>query len=103
MISRLAIESEACISVFIGFYINFFILSIAIATRQHAIDIARTIQNPNGDDWNGRFITFIPHKLAISVGIDSTIVSDVRIFITMLRLFEITEANASIVPLKMLR
>ena len=43
--------------------------------------------------------TFIPKILAINVGIISMIEISVNCFITTLRLFDITEANASIIPL----
>lgn len=46
--------------------------------------------------------TFIPKKLAIMVGIVKTIVIEVKNFMTMFKLLEITEAKASIVPLKIL-
>jgi len=43
--------------------------------------------------------TFIPNILDIKVGIIKMIEMVVSCFITTLRLFEITEANASIMPL----
>ena len=58
------------------------------------------ITNPNGLFSNGNF-TFIPQKLDIIVGIASTIVIDVKNFITTFKLLEIIEAYASIVPFKM--
>jgi hypothetical protein len=45
--------------------------------------------------------TFIPKKLATKVGIISTSVMTVRRFITSFRLFDIIDANASIVLAKM--
>ena len=44
----------------------------------------------------------MPKKLEISVGMAMTIVTDVRNFITIFRLFEMTDANASMVPESML-
>ena len=64
-------------------------------------DTITRIKNPYGECANGTG-TFIPQKLAIIVGIDITIVMIARTFITMFRLFEITAAYASIVPLKIL-
>ena len=58
-----------------------------------------TIKNPIGWDAQGTG-TFIPKKLAIMVGIAITMVTDARNFMTIFRLFEITEANASIIPAK---
>ena len=46
--------------------------------------------------------TFIPKKLATIVGIDRMIVTEVRNFITIFKLLEMTDAYASIVPLRML-
>jgi hypothetical protein len=46
--------------------------------------------------------TFIPKKLDTMVGIARTIVMDVRSFMTMFRLFDTTDAKASIKPLRML-
>jgi hypothetical protein len=46
--------------------------------------------------------TFIPKKLAIIVGMAMTIVTEVRNYMTMFRLLEMTEAKASMVPLRML-
>ena len=54
-----------------------------------------------GCSWKGN-ATFIPYKLKIMVGIDRTIVMDVSVFITIFKLLEITEAKASMVPLKIL-
>ena len=47
--------------------------------------------------------TFIPNKLAIKVGIIKRIEMSVSCFITTLRLLEITEAKASIIPAKISR
>ena len=44
--------------------------------------------------------TFIPYKLAINVGIISNTDKAVIRFIMIFRLLEITDANASIVPLR---
>ena len=65
------------------------------------IDIDIITINPNGLSCNGS-PTFIPQKLDIIVGTASIIVIDVSVFITPFRLFEIIDAYASIVPLKML-
>ena len=43
----------------------------------------------------------MPKKLATSTGMVSTMVIDVNNLITMLRLLEMTEAKASIIPVKM--
>lgn len=45
--------------------------------------------------------TFIPQKLDTIVGTASTIVIDVKNFITPFRLFDIIDAYASIVPVRM--
>ena len=42
--------------------------------------------------------TFMPQKLETIVGIAMTIVIEASTFMTMLRLFEMTEAKASIMP-----
>lgn len=65
-----------------------------------SIEIPVTIANPCISFENGNG-TFIPQILAINVGNDKTIVIDANNFITTFRLFEITEAYASIVPLRM--
>lgn len=62
-------------------------------------DAPRIIQNPKGEFANGIFIMFIPKKLENMVGIAINIVIEVNSFITMFRLFDIMEANASMVPL----
>ena len=64
-------------------------------------DTTTRIKNPCAECASGTG-TFIPQKLAIIVGIDITIVMIARTFITIFRLFEITDAYASIVPLKIL-
>jgi hypothetical protein len=46
--------------------------------------------------------TFIPKKLATIVGIDRMIVTEVRNFMTIFKLLEMTDAYASIVPLRIL-
>lgn len=50
-------------------------------------------------EFSRKLGTFIPYKLAIRVGIINKIEIDVSRFITMLRLFDITDAKASIIPL----
>jgi hypothetical protein len=42
--------------------------------------------------------TFIPYKLATKVGIIKIIEMEVSCFMTTFRLFEITDAKASIIP-----
>jgi hypothetical protein len=59
-------------------------------------------QNPNPVFSNGT-ITFIPHKLASSVGTAIIIVTAVKNFMTLFVLLEIIEANALIVPVKISR
>lgn len=68
-----------------------------MVTIVSAIVTIPTIKNPIGCDAHGTG-TFIPKKLAIIVGIAITIVTEARNFITIFRLFEITEAKASIIP-----
>ena len=65
-----------------------------------ATEIPITIQNPYGEPEKGRLVKFIPNNPEKIVGIAIKIVIDVNNFITILRLFDISEANASIVPLK---
>ncbi|MNE51797.1 hypothetical protein D3C80_1464430 [compost metagenome] len=48
------------------------------------------------------FGTFIPYKLAINVGIIKMMEIEVICFIILFILFEITDAYASIIPVKML-
>lgn len=55
-----------------------------------------TIQKPNGLFVKGSPATFMPHKLATIVGIVKIIVMRVSTFITIFKLLEITDANASI-------
>ena len=66
----------------------------------NATEISIIIGNPNLLFWNGMF-TFIPQKLDTIVGTASTIVIDVKNFITPFRLFDIIDAYASIVPVRM--
>ena len=47
------------------------------------------------------FGTFIPYKLAIKVGIIKIMEMEASCFMTTFRLFEMTDANASIIPLWM--
>ena len=65
-------------------------------------EMPSTIQNPPAVSPNGT-PTFIPHKLAINVGIEMIIVMTVNNFITIFTLLEITDAYASIVPERMSR
>ena len=58
------------------------------------------VKNPNGECPSGILSKFIPKKLAIIVGIDKTIVTVAKNFITIFKLLDITDANASIIPLK---
>ena len=71
---------------------------IAVVTTQ----IPMTIQKPHHLPSKGT-PTFIPHKLAINVGTEMMSVMTASSFITTFRLFEMTEAYASIVPDKMSR
>ena len=64
-------------------------------------DTPTTSQNPISLSEKGTG-TFIPHKLKMMVGTARIIVIDAKNFITIFRLFEITDAYASIVPLKIL-
>ena len=61
-------------------------------------EIKVTIRNPNLNPANGMPPRFMPNKLATRVGAEIITVIEVSTFITILRLFEITEAKASIVP-----
>lgn len=62
-------------------------------------EISIMMPKANGVLSNGRG-TFMPKKLETMVGMDSTIVTEVRNFITMLTLFEMTDAKASIILLR---
>ena len=55
-----------------------------------------TAQNPHGEPAKGTG-TFMPHKEAIIVGMDSNAVKDVRIFMVIFKLLLITDAKASVV------
>ncbi|EEL76790.1 Mg2+ transporter protein, CorA [Bacillus cereus AH676] len=59
-----------------------------------------TITKPWASPSNGTF-TFIPKKLETIVGKDKMIVIDVNSFITLFKLFDITELKVFIIPLKM--
>lgn len=73
---------------------------IAPAIRVSNKEIPTTIQNPYGLFANGIPATFIPSALVTIVGTVSTMVITDKNFIAIFRLFDITEAKASIVPLK---
>lgn len=77
-----------------------FLFNHHVTISVNATEISIIIGNPNLLFWNGMF-TFIPQKLDTIVGTASTIVIDVRNFITPFRLFDIIDAYASIVPVKM--
>ena len=82
---------------------NFFDLNIITpAIRDTISDTATTIQNANMLPCPGTPV-FMPNMLAMSDGIEIISVITVRVFITLFWLLEITEAYASIVPLKMSR
>ena len=55
-----------------------------------------TAQKPQGVPAKGTG-TFIPHREAIIVGMESSAVKEVRVFMVMFRLLLITDANASVV------
>ena len=76
--------------------------SITATIREITTDIKITMPNPKGLPAKGipAKFTFIPYALKIIVGIDITIVTVARNFITIFKLFDITEAKASIIPLK---
>jgi len=59
-----------------------------------------TAGKAHGACWNGRS-TFIPKMLTTKVGTMRTIEMMVSRFITILRLLEITDAKASIMPVRM--
>ena len=67
-----------------------------------AIQIPMITQNPHTESPNGT-ATFMPHKLAMSVGIVMISVITASSFMTVFTLLEITEAYASIVPDKISR
>ena len=71
---------------------------IAVSTTQIPI----TTPKPHSVPSNGT-PTFIPHKLATSVGMEMISVITASSFITTFKLLEITEAYASMVPDKMSR
>jgi hypothetical protein len=71
----------------------------AIAERRK--DTPMVTQNANGESPNGKG-TFIPSVLLTSVGSMRTIVIVARNFMTELTLFEMIDANASIIPFRML-
>ena len=72
-----------------------------VAANVIIIAIATITTNPIGLFSNGS-ATFIPQKLDIIVGTAKIIVIDVKNFITPFRLFDIIDAYASMVPLKIL-
>ena len=67
------------------------------ATAETTTEIASTTQNPQALSPNGT-ATFIPHRLAMRVGMEMMRVTTVSSFMTMFTLLEMTEAYASIVP-----
>ena len=77
-----------------------FLFNHHVTINVNVTDISIIIGKPNLLSWNGRF-TFIPQKLDTIVGTASTIVIDVKNFITPFRLFDIMDAYASIVPVRM--
>ena len=78
----------------------FFTIVRAKITEKKTV-IVKIIANAWGLSAKGT-LTFIPKKLATIVGIAKMIVTDVRNFITIFKLLEMTDAYASIVPLRIL-
>lgn len=79
-----------------SFYNIFLRQSTNIVTPANIIESPNIIAKPHLESPNGRG-TFIPQKLAISVGTAMMIVMDVKSFMTLFRLLLIIEENVDIV------
>ena len=81
---------------------SFAFLKITKTARDKTAEQVTITGNPHGVCVKGiaAIFTFIPKALKTIVGIAITTVIIARTFMTMLRLLEITEAKASIIPLK---
>ena len=71
-------------------------------TAEITTAMATTTQNPQATPSKGTE-TFMSHKLSMSVGTEMMSVLTARNFMTMFTLLEMTEAKASMVPVRMSR
>lgn len=79
-----------------------FLDRISAATKLMNTDSRIMIKKPHGESAKGipAVLTFIPYALNTIVGMDITMVIMANTFMTIFKLLDMTEAKASIMPLK---